>query len=141
MIAEDRKTIRQNFSMLLTVSLDNAKVYSGQVADFGGQSPVVIVSGAGSEHDQVTPDLFVSKHNIDVFVFVLYKDEAANWNEMDAENMLDDIEHKIHQVVMDNQHGEYWNSISYRSPSTETPAPAMIGGAEYKVEIISLTFS
>lgn len=141
MIADDRKTIRQEFAMLLTASLSNATIYSGQVADFGGQSPIVVVSGAGSAREQVTTDLFVPTHNIDIFVFVLYKDEAANWDELDAEDLLDDLEHQIYQVIRTNQKGDHWDSISYRSPSTATPAPSMIGGAEYKVEIISLSFS
>jgi hypothetical protein len=141
MIADNRKDVRHEFSVLLMNAIPEAIIFSGDIADFGGQSPVIVISGAGSNREQITPYDYQPSHHLNVFVFVLYKDEAAEWDELDAEDLLDDLEHKIFEVIRTNQKGNAWDSITYTTASSASPAPASIGGAEYKIEVIPLSFS
>lgn len=110
-------------------------VYGGQIADFQGQSPVVVVASAGTDRKRWTFQGGKAVHRFKVFVFVLYKDAAAGWDEEDAEDKLDEIEEAI-AGILDANAGKcnYWQSLSYEGASECAAVP--VAGEEYRVETI-----
>lgn len=118
-------------------------LYAGQVADFGSQSPVVIVSSAGSDrpNDSYATQGTVLFFNLDVFV--LYADSDNGFDEMDAEDALDDIEAAVAEWVLANatrtpSNGIGWTELAYAGRTGADIGPATIGGQEYRREQIGL---
>lgn len=135
-----RKDIRAQLQSLLEAGLvGDGKpvqvVYGGQVADFQGQSPVVVIASAGSERRRWTFKGGRALHRFKIFVFVLYKDAEAGWDEEDAEDLLDDIEESI-AGILDANAGkcDYWQSLTYDAASECAGVP--VAGEEYRVETI-----
>lgn len=106
--AINRETVRDAFTALLSTALVGTglpaqAVYGYQVGDFGSQSPVVVVSDAGSMRSVMTGLGSRAEFLFNIFVFVLYTD-GSSWNEDDAEDALDAIEKIIADVLDANQH-------------------------------------
>lgn len=141
MITSSRKLARKHLASLLQAALTGSgkpvqAVYDNQVGDFGGQSPVVVVSSGGSLRERLTYQGQKSKYLLDIHVFVLYADEASSWTEAMAEDALDDIEELIQGVINDNQRSTYWESLTMTAAS-ETGG-VVIGGKEYRSELIGV---
>jgi len=147
----NRKGFRaQIASELTTVLVGSGKpaqaLYAGQVADFGGLWPTVVVSSAGSERPndasyrgQQTGLLF------DIDVFVKYSNAANSWDELDSEDALDDIEQIIAEWVLANGSRTpaagsaiAWTNLTYTGRTDAELPPAFIGGEEYRHERIGL---
>lgn len=137
-----RKDIRAQLKSLLQTGLVGTGkpvqvVYGGQIADFQGQSPVVVIASAGSERRRWTFQGGRALHRFKIFVFVLYKDEAAGWGEEDAEDALDDIEQAIADILDANAGKcDHWKSLLYNGASDCGGVP--VGGQEYRLETISV---
>jgi hypothetical protein len=140
----DRKTLREALATLLAAELVGTgkpvnAVYSYQVADFKGKSPVVFVTSAGAwrrnpEHS-TRP---TSVAYLDVNILVLYSDGTPSWTEQHSEERLDLIEKKIGEVVANNSEdpAQPWMFLDFASRSEVTSV--VIGGKDYSWEIIPL---
>lgn len=141
-----RKLVRHEFADLLKANLsdllsvredtDAAAVYSGQVASFGKARAAVVVSSAGSLPYPLAVKTFIGKHDLSVDVFVLYADSHNDWDEEDAEDLLDDISQKIMDTLAENQTGRYWSALDW--DATSQTLPINIGGIDYRREQIIL---
>jgi len=94
-----------------------------------GQSPLVMVSSAGSERERL--DFTGTRGNVaylTVYVFVAYA--ATGWTEAQAEDRIDLIERTIADVV-DANSGEtsYWVAMDYDGRSSRDDVED--GGIEY----------
>lgn len=147
----NRKSFRAQIASELTALLVGTgkpaqSLYAGQVADFGGLWPAVVVSSAGSERPNESS--YVAQTStllFDVDVFIKYSDEADGWDELDSEDALDDIEQIIADWVLQNstrapQAGSAvaWTNLSFAGRTDAELPPAEIGGEEYRHERISL---
>lgn len=135
-----RKDIRGHLQTLLQAGLVGEDkpvqvVYGGQIADFQKQSPVVVIASAGTERRRWTFQGGRALHRFTIYVFVLYKDEDAGWDEEDAEDLLDDIEEGIAGILEANAGKcDYWQSLAYDGASECAGVP--VAGEEYRVETI-----
>lgn len=144
MITTSRKDARKHLATLLAASLVGSgnpaqAVYDCQVGDFGGQSPVVVISSGGSLRERLTGQGMKPKYMLNIHVFVLYADESGAWTEAMAEDALDDIEEIAQAVIAANQSSAYWGALTMTAPSQT--GSVMIGGKEYRSEVIGLRVS
>ena len=138
-MSSNRKTAREALATLLSTALTGGgglaqAVYSYRVGDFGGASPVVIVSSQGSRRERST---FQGSRNtvfLQVDIFVLYA--AVGWTEQDAETRLDDIEAAIAGVVDANQETANWLALNWADRSQRVDVA--IGGVDYIRELLVL---
>ena len=121
-------------------------VYAGQVASFDGQYSVVVVSSAGSERtDNDTTQATALFINLDVFV--VYADSENGFDEMDAEDALDDIEAAVAAWVADNAtrvptaSTVGWTGLEYAGRTNADVGPVTLGGTDYRYEQIGLRVS
>jgi hypothetical protein len=136
----NRETVRDAMAALLNTALVGTglpvqAVYAYRVGDLGGQSPVVVVSSAGSERPRMTAAGGRTTVLLQVDVFVLYSDEGT-WGEDDAEDRLDLIEKTIAETLHDNQVTTNWQAVDYAARSERVDVE--IGGLEYAREMIPL---
>jgi hypothetical protein len=143
MSVASRKAVRAKLAELLsnelvTVSGLVQAVYDYRVGDFGGQSPVVVVSSGGSRRPPFTFQGTKPMYRFMVYVFVVYNTEDGNWTEADAEDALDDIEQEISEVVSANDGlDSFWTSLEVSDAYSETDS-VTIGGVEYRREVIEV---
>lgn len=143
MITSNRKTVRQAFATILETALVTTlnlvtDVYAGQVADFQQQSPVVVVASGPTSRKRITYQGTIPQHTLHLHIFVVYATPDGAWTELNAEDALDDIENAVAGVVDANQKNTYWEAIT-AEPSE--PGSVLIGGVEYRHELIRLTFA
>jgi len=138
-----RETARDALATLLSTALVGVgkpaqAFYGYPVADFQAQSPVVVLSSAGSERDQeAISTRRKSFLSFNIITFVLYQDTASSWTEDDAEDALDTIEATIDQVISANlTNGTTWADIGYNGRTTA--GNTSIGGDPYRYEIIPI---
>jgi hypothetical protein len=140
----DRKTLRESLSTLLAAELVGAgkpvdAVYSYQVSDIKGKSPVVFVTSAGAwRRNPERSERPTSIAYLDVNILVLYSDGTPNWTEQHSEERLDLIEKEIGEVVVDNSDNpaQPWMFLDFAGRSEVTSV--VIGGRDYSWEIIPL---
>jgi len=142
----DRSALRAALATLLSTELVGSgkpveAVYSYQVSDMQGKSPVVFVTSAGSwRRNPERSTRPTSIAYLDVNVFVLYSDPAAGWTEQNSEERLDLIEKKIGEVVVNHSGDttkEAWMSLDFAGRSEVTSV--IIGGKDYDWEVIPLS--
>jgi hypothetical protein len=131
----NRETVRDAFVALMTAELvgdgkPTQAVYGYQVGDFQNQSPVVVVSSAGSEREKFALNAQRSLLYFNVFVFVLYSDQAT-WGEDDAEDRIDLIEKEIADLVRDNRKTADWADLQLEGRSN---LDSVSIGEEYRRE-------
>lgn len=136
----NRETVRDAMAALLNTALVGAglpaqAVYAYRVGDLGGQSPVVVVSSAGSERPRMTAAGGRTTVLLQVDSFVLYSDEGT-WGEDDAEDRLDLIEKTIADTLQANQATTNWQAVDYAAQSERVDVE--VGGLEYAREMILL---
>lgn len=140
----DRKTLRESLATLLAAELVGtgkpvSAVYSYQVADFKGKSPVVFVTSAGSHRrNPEKSQRDTSLAYLDVNILVLYSDGTANWTEQHSEERLDLIEKKVGEIVVNNSDNPTlpWMELDFAGRSEVTSV--VIGGKDYSWEIVPL---
>lgn len=107
-------------------------VYDYQKADFGTESPVIVVTSASSaRNQQVFGGWVEAQFDYDVHLFVLYAGGTL-WTEADSEDRLDLLEKEVGDWILDNQGG----TLSWDFRATTVIQPVAIGGEEYRHEII-----
>lgn len=136
----NRETVRDAMAALLNTALVGTglpvqAVYAYRVGDLGGQSPVVVVSSAGSERPRMTAAGGRTTVLLQVDVFVLYSDEDA-WGEDEAEDRLDLIEKTIAETIHSSQVTANWQAVDYAAQSERVDVE--VGGLEYAREMILL---
>lgn len=143
MSTDSRKLVRKELAGILTGALVGdglpvQAVYDNRVGDFGGQSPVVVVSSGGGDRKRITYQGTKSEFVLTIHVFVIYADSVAGWTEGDAEDTLDDINQIISNAVLDdNKKSQYWDTIGFIGPSNT--GSVEIGGKEYRTEVYEVT--
>lgn len=144
----NREVSRDALATLLTTSLvatlgSVQAVYQYLVADFGGQSPVLVVTSGGTDRQKLAK--YTVTHGLiylDVHVFVLFALDDNSWTEHNAEDRLDLIEKQITDVLVDNYvYSGYWQSIEYDQRSEVDPMPIKVAGDVYRHERIPLVVS
>lgn len=136
----NRETVRDAMAALLNTALVGTglpvqAVYAYRVGDLGGQSPVVVVSSAGSQRPRMTAAGGRTTVLLQVDVFVLYSDEDA-WGEDEAEDRLDLIEKTIAETIHSSQVTANWQAVDYAAQSERVDVE--VGGLEYAREMILL---
>lgn len=141
----NRETVRDAFVALLTTDLVGAgkpcqAIYGYQVGDFQGQSPVVVVSSAGSEREQRTVSVRQrTRFYLNIYTFVLYSDENT-WGEDDAEDRMDLIEKTIADTIANNRSADNWAELHL---SGRTRLDSVLIGNDYRrevMEVVALVF-
>ncbi len=133
-------------ALLVGVGKPAEALYAGQVAKFGGKSPVVVISSAGSERPNDSG--YGAQDAVLLFavdVLTKYSDAQRGWDELDSEDALDDIEQIIAEWVLQNSarppvagSSVAWTNLSYAGRTDAELPPAQVGGEEYRCERISL---
>ena len=140
----NRKALREALATLLSAQLVGVgkpveAVYSYQVADFQGKSPILFVTSAGSwRRNPEHSGRITSIAYLDVNVFVLYSD-GGSWTEQKSEERLDLIEQKVSEVVVNNARpdGGLWLDLDFVGRTQVTSV--VIGGKDYSWEVIPLS--
>lgn len=134
-----RREVREAIAALIkSQSTSTELVYSYLPSDFAGASPVIVITGAGSERARTTfMGMKVAFHLV-VEVFVLYADPNATppWTSQDAENTLDALEADIATIVSNNPAGSCWQALTYETVSAVSKVS--VGGVSYLYEAIPL---
>ena len=115
-----RETVRKDLYGLLEAGVPAAElVIAYQSSDFGGKSPVVMITSAGTTRQQFTAIGLKGRFYFGIHVFVLHADpdSVPPWTEEDAEDMIDQVEYEIAQVFGANQTSEYWQGITWEDTS------------------------
>jgi hypothetical protein len=143
--AVNRKTVRSALKTLLESALTGSgnplqAFYGYLVGDFQGQSPVGMLTSAGSERrvesQYSTTDVVGNGFNFDLHILALYADPGTTWSEDDMEDVVDDAEFKVAVAISDaNEQNPTWH-VSYRGDSVITYIT--ISGDRYRVETIPL---
>jgi len=140
MSIENRETGRDALVTLLTAALVGSgkpaqAVYGYKKADFGGQSPVVIVGSAGTMPEQkAVTSRQKNTFYFNIYVFTLFAEEGTEWGEDDAEDRTDLIEKTIRETLADNRSNDTWAYIGYDGRSVVDEI--LVAGVEYKRETI-----
>lgn len=141
MAATNRELVRDGLAGLLQTALVGSgkpaqAVYNYKVGDFQGQSPVVLVTSAGSNrrHTGYTAK-YENEFSLLLHVWVLYAEPGTSWGEDDAEDRIDLIEQAIAEVLSANKsYAGYWYSIDYNGDTQIVEGN--LGGSDYLVELI-----
>lgn len=134
----NRKTIRQALASLLSTALVGTgkpaqALYDYRASDFGGQTPVIVVSSGGTNRAKQAQTTRVSSFvNLDIDVFTLYAEES--WTEENSEDKQDDLEKAIADVLMDNDTNDTWAQLSFNGDSVLDFN--VVGGKMYRQETI-----
>jgi hypothetical protein len=136
-----RQTVRDALASLLNTALVGTgkpaqAFYGYPVADFQGQSPVVVLMSMGSERTMESMSTRrKSLFHITVTTFTLYSD-GTSWTESDAEDKLDAVEAVVDETIAANLVTTDWADIGYDGRSEA--GNATIGGEQYRFETIPL---
>lgn len=137
----NRETGRDALLTLLQASIGTSTVqayYNYQVGDFGGQSPVVVVTSGPAEREYLSYGAahMATTFRYDIHSFVLYVSGTA-WTEDLAEDRLDLIEKEIADCVQDNYAGTIWQALTWAGASAIDSV--VLGGEEYKHEVVTVS--
>lgn len=145
MTVMNRETVRDKLADLLNTALVGSGlpaqvVYNYQVGDFDNMAPAVVVtSGPIQRQRQSYGDCYRNLITLYVNVFVPYAEENGAWTEANAEDALDLIEKTIAETVLaNNSVSGYWNQCRYAPDEPTLLGGVVIGGVEYRREIISV---
>jgi len=138
----NRETVRDAVSTILSsaiVAAGYAQAFYGyQVADFGRQSPVVVVtSGGASRGNLASREIGDTSFKIIIHIFVLYAIEDGSWTEANSEDKLDALEKKIIDLLIDAFDTQNWLTLDAMDFSEVDGE--IIGEEDYRHEAITLT--
>lgn len=134
-----RKDVRKGVADLLRANVTAAQViYHYQEGDFGGASPVVRVTSAGSSRPRLTLRGQKTFFFLGIEVFVLYRDEnnPSAWTPENAEDALDDVEQQVSQILIGSHNTPLWNDITFEARSMIDTI--VLGGVTYVYEVIPI---
>ncbi len=135
----NRSTSRTALATLLRTDL--VTTHAAADAVYGSRyklegKTVVMVADAGSERTDSTLDADTNDNffDYDVFIFVPFGEDNADWTETNAEDQRALIEKYIHDVISDNRETANWSYIQYNGKSNAMTMTQ--GGITYKYEEI-----
>ena len=139
-MASNRETARDALATLLNTAMVGTgkpcqAVYNYRTSDFGGQSPVLVVSSAGSNRMRLTGEGSRVRFYFQIDIFVLYND-LSTWTEDLAEDRLDLIEATLAGVLDSNQRYTPWEALDYADQSQRIDV--VVGGVEYVRETVTI---
>lgn len=116
------------------VSVDGtaSQVFDYFVKDFGGQSPVMVVTSGGMWPHKFTRRGSEVDYNLQVLVFVLRGETGTSYDEGDADTILDTLGAALVKVVEEHQVTNVWKAIEFVTQSGIEAA--RIGGWDYWME-------
>jgi hypothetical protein len=138
----NRETVRDALGTLLSAALvgtgkPSQAFYGYMVGDFAGQSPVVVLTSAGTDPEQRA---VTSRQKNDfyftIFTFTLYAQAGSSYGEDDVEDLVDLLEKTIRETVADNRSTASWAFIEYEGRSTVDTV--LVAGEEYRREAIPI---
>lgn len=138
MTITNRETKRDALVTLFSSSLVGTgkpaqAVYGYLVGDFGGLSPVVVVSSAGSEREQrAVTSRQENTFYFTIYTFTLYSEKGTNWKEDDCEDRVDLLEKTIAEIIATNRSNSNWAFLTLDGRSVVDSV--MIAGEEYRRE-------
>ena len=135
-----RKVARNALGDALAGKMPTAKtVYPYYPHDFAGESPVVFLSSSGTARTKLTGRGYEVTHQINVHLCVWYGDGQANYNELQAEDLLDQLEEELSAAVLEIEAAHTGNLRTVRfvarSDANET---LPVGGDLYLHEIVTI---
>ena len=137
-----REEVRVELGSRLATTLEvpglAQKVYAYVEADFGSQTPVVMIATAGTGMQPLTHQGSRMIHLYDLHVYVLYALEDGTWTAEQSQQRLDQIYSAIATWldVPTNKVTNYWKSIKQITDSVVIPES--VGGLGYWHEVIPL---
>ena len=138
----DREAVRVQIGQLLENALAQAglaqAVYAYLEADFGTQTPVVMLASAGAELTPLTAQGGKSSFLYDIHVYVLYAMEDGTWTAEQSAQRLDRIYNAIAVFLSEptNRQQALWRSLRQAGPSQVVPEA--IGGYAYWHEVVPI---
>ncbi len=135
----ERGDIRTSLAMLFTQGVTSAQaVYKYQKMKLQGESPVLMLMGAGDEPSPFVKSVDTS-YFVELGVFVLHGDpNDTGYNEDDAEDALDAVKGEINAVLRneDNRRSLKWEE--FRQEGRSTISRMTLEGEAYLMEIVPL---
>lgn len=111
-------------------------VYDHMPANFKNQSPVIVVSSAGSARSKLAFQSVKSAYRVMLTLLVAYPAAGDAMAEHEVETLLDAIEERISDIVHSHNKTDQWKALSYADISSVDSV--LIGGKEYRREVIPL---
>lgn len=112
-------------------------VHAEPPADFGGKSPLVVVTSGGTDRTGEGRMTFGGSIAPSM-LFNLVTMALATGN---ADTNLDTLEHQIAIWVDLTQRGAHWTAVSYAGRSETTDVTTIKDGKQYRIETIPLLFT
>lgn len=140
MTITNRETGRDALVSLLSSALVGTgkpaqAVYGYLKGDFGGESPVVVVTSGGTLPDQrAITSRQKNEFYLTIYTFTAYAIAGTTWGEDDVEDRVDLLEKTIRETIASNRSTTSWAFIEYEGRSTVDTV--LISGVEYKREAI-----
>lgn len=140
MTINNREMVRDALGTLLSAALVGtgkpAQAFFGyMVGDFAGQSPVVVLTSAGTQQEQrQTTSRQKNGYFFTIFTFTLYAQDGTTYGEDDVEDVVDLLEKTIRETLANNRSTVNWAFIEYDGRSVVDTT--MIAGEEYRRESI-----
>lgn len=141
MSTPDRGATRLALVDALVEACPTAAQVLGYQAKAFEQSPVIVITSAASDRQRTTLRGSTATFAFNLHLFVAFaEDGEAGYTDADAEDLLDQLEREIAQFVDGNQRTDHWTALAYAQP-TDAGAPALVGGREYRHELVALAVS
>lgn len=143
MTAYNRKVARKRLASifedeLVGTGLPVSAVFSYDVRDFKGQSPVVSVRSSGIRRQPFGQASTKYRNWIPLAVMLFVKDETTGWTAEQAADAMDDCEAAIVQSIMDHRKEVgYWNNMTLEN-SYSNIYNVTVGGDPYLLEIMTV---
>lgn len=140
MTITNRETVRDALGTLLSSALVGTgkpaqAFYGYMVGDFGSQSPVVVLTSAGTEQEQrQVTSRQKNTYFFTIFTFTVYAQDGTTYGEDDVEDVVDLLEKTIRETLANNRSTANWAFIEYDGRTVVDTA--MIAGEEYRREAI-----
>lgn len=135
------ESLRDEVAAFLTTDLVGSgkpaqAVYNYEKADFGGQSPVVLVTSNSEDFSRHSnTERTKGLYYYDVLIFALYADEQSNYYEADCEDRLNLVLKTTIDSILNNQ---FTANRSIFIDGKTTISPANVGGSDYRMERLPL---
>lgn len=136
----NRKDARNALGAALSPLMTSAQqVYAFYPHDFGGQSPVVFLTSAGTRREKLTGQGYEVVYLINAHLAVWYGDGQEAWDEQQAEDLLDDLEGQLADAVLTIELAHTGGIKTLRQgPESNANETLIVGGTMYLHEVVSL---
>jgi hypothetical protein len=136
------ETVRDDIGSTLSAALvgdGNAlqAFYGYEEDDFGGQSPVLLLTTAANDVDERTAgEIPTQTMKFLLMLFVLFK--GNNWTPADCEDKLNECYKAIVETLLENAHQTSPANYSIYMDGQADIVPANVGGIDYRMQPIPI---